>query len=178
MFGEKQLFSSFKCAGVVETRLLGSNYRDGEGRQIEYSPGTSASKFPAFLRRAAGFADRHLDAVGRAVVAGLQTDRIAGAAWAGELRGADSDFHFVSDRGLRGGPAEPAPGGDCDAVGLDGAGADTGGADADEPDSDLGIVCAGGAAGGGERFRYSGAAIVSGGDGGAGRPDECHRSEL
>src|SRR6185312_1915575 len=72
------------------------------GGRIEDSEGPALPEFPAFLRRAAHFAYRNMDAVGGPVVAGLPVDWIARVTRPRDLRRSDSDLHPVAGRRIRG----------------------------------------------------------------------------
>src|SRR5713101_1625996 len=99
----------------------------------------AASQFSAFHCRAAGFPHRHVDAIHRTALAGLQTDAFGGAAGSVWIREPGADTFFGVNRRVRGGPLQPASRGDLDADGGNDPGVYAGGADADEDYHGLGI---------------------------------------
>src|ERR1700733_15264472 len=96
-----------------EKQLIASK-RDGEGGRFHYSEGSQAPEFSAFFRWAADFSGRDLDAVHRAIVAGLPAYRLLRAARPGGICRPDSDISAVADRGVCGRSSEPVSPGDCD----------------------------------------------------------------
>src|SRR5258708_9134646 len=72
----------------------------------------AAPQFSAFHCRAAGFPHRHVDAIQRTALAGLQTDGFGGAAGSVWIREPGADTFFVGHRrGGGGGQPPPPPGG-------------------------------------------------------------------
>src|SRR6202023_766077 len=72
-------------------------------------------QFSALLCPPACFADRHLDAVDRAVLAGLQDDQLGGPARRFWIRQPDSHPFFGFSRRVPWGPLQPSPGRNLDA---------------------------------------------------------------
>src|SRR5258707_4841328 len=75
----------------------------------------AASQFSAFHCRAAGFPHRHVDAIHRTALAGLQTDGFGGAAGTVWIREPGADTFFGVNRRGRGGPLQTASPGEFDA---------------------------------------------------------------
>src|SRR6266852_3163020 len=124
----------------VATAACGVQFTEEIPARVHALPRLAAPQLPAFFRRTAYFAHRHVDAIHGAALAGVQADELRGAA--GRFWFCQSSPHFFF--GLAGricrGPLQPASRRDCHPDGGDAPGLYSCGADIDGSDSPYGTA--------------------------------------
>ena len=161
--------------GGPEYRNPNPETRDAAAGDV---PRVAASQLPAVRQWPDHLAGRHLDAVDRAVVAGVSAHGVLAAAGAGGVCGADPGLPFrVAGRRVCG-PSQPAPHRHRHANCLDVACLHPFGTDAAQTHSGLGDHGTGRLPRRGECFRYPGPSVVHRRDGEFGGYDQRHRPEF